>query len=56
VDKELPMHYHLVSSCVRRAFLCGYDKHSRKKYDHRKGWLEERLFRLAKYFAVDLGN
>ncbi len=54
VDNELPMHYHLISRCVRRAFLCGYDKPSRKKYDHRKGWLEERLFHLAKYFAVDL--
>ncbi len=54
VDNELPTHYHLISRCVRRAFLCGYDKPSRKKYDHRKGWLEERLFHLAKYFAVDL--
>jgi hypothetical protein len=54
VDNELPMHYHLMSRCVRKAFLCGDDKHSRKKYDHRKGWLEERLFHLAKYFAVDL--
>jgi hypothetical protein len=44
VDKELSMHYHLVSSCVRKAYLCGDDKHSRNKYDHRKGWLEERLF------------
>jgi REP element-mobilizing transposase RayT len=48
------MHYHLISSCVRRAWLCGHDKQSRKKYDHRKTWLEDRLFHLAKYFAVDL--
>ncbi len=54
VDDELSMHYHLISRCVRRAWLCGYDKPSRKKYDHRKTWLEERLFHLAKYFAVDL--
>jgi hypothetical protein len=54
VDSELPMHYHLISRCVRRAWLCGYDKNSRKKYDHRKGWLEARLFHLARYFAIDL--
>ena len=54
VDSELPMHYHLISRCVRRAWLCGYDKNSRKKYDHRKGWLEDRLFHLARYFAIDL--
>jgi hypothetical protein len=54
VDNELLMHYHLISRCVRRAFLCGDDKPSRKKYAHRRGWLEERLFHLAKYFAVDL--
>ncbi len=56
VDNELPMYYHLVSRCVRRAFLCGYDKRSRKKYDHRKKWLETRLFHLAKYFAVEVNG
>ena len=39
---------------MRRSWLCGYDKTSRKKYDHRKRWLEERLFHLAKYFAVEI--
>ncbi len=54
IDSEIALHYHLVSRCVRRSFLCGYDKPSRKKYNHRKGWIEQRLFHLAKYFAVEI--
>ncbi len=46
------MHYHLVSRCVRRSWLCGVDRQSRKDYEHRKDWLEERIHHLAKYFAV----
>jgi hypothetical protein len=54
VDSEFALHYHLISRCVRRSWLCGFDKQSRKKYDHRKSWLEDRLFYLAKYFAVEI--
>ena len=54
VDQELPMHYHLISRCVRRAWLCGNDKPSKKKFDHRKDWLANRLFHLAQYFAVEI--
>jgi len=39
---------------VRRAWLCGRDKPSRKRYDHRKYWLEDRIFHLAQYFAVEV--
>jgi REP element-mobilizing transposase RayT len=54
VDSEIALHYHLISRCVRQSWLCGYDKVSCKKYDHRKSWLEERLFHLSKYFAVEI--
>ncbi|MBC8270808.1 MAG: transposase [Gammaproteobacteria bacterium] len=46
------MHYHLVSRCVRRSWLCGVDRQARKDYEHRKGWLEARIHHLAQYFAV----
>lgn len=49
-----PTYFHLISRCVRRAYLCGSDKHSGKCFDHRKRWLEKRLFRLAGLFFVDL--
>ncbi len=54
VDESLPLHYHLVSRCVRRSWLCGRDTYSGKQYDHRKTWLKARLFHLAKYFAVEV--
>jgi REP element-mobilizing transposase RayT len=52
VDHDYPMHYHLVSRCVRRSWLCGFDRQARKNYEHRKDWLEKRLHYLAQYFAV----
>lgn len=54
VDPDNALHYHLVSRCVRRARLCGWDRVSRKDYSHRKRHLEARLFRLARCFAVEL--
>ncbi|MFT7222423.1 MAG: REP element-mobilizing transposase RayT [Candidatus Azotimanducaceae bacterium] len=52
IDMEQPLHYHLVSRCVRRSWLCGKDSQSGKNYEHRKTWLEKRMFHLAQCFAV----
>ena len=54
VDDTAALGYHLVSSCVRRAWLCGYDKRARKDYSHRKRWLVERMLALARCFAVEI--
>ncbi|MEJ6472738.1 transposase [Pseudoalteromonas piscicida] len=47
-------YYHCVSRCVRRAFLCGEDEVTGKSYEHRRGWVEERLHLLAKSFCIDV--
>ena len=47
-------YYHCVSRCVRRAFLCGNDRYSGKRYEHRRGWLEYLLLRTANVFAIRL--
>jgi len=47
-------YYHCVSRCVRQSFLCGVDKYSGQSYEHRRGWVEERLSFLSTVFAIDI--
>ena len=54
VDPVNECDYHLVSRCVRRAFLCGVDDYDGRDYSHRRAWLVERLRWIAPCFAVDV--
>lgn len=47
-------YYHVISRCVRRAFLCGVDSVTGQSYEHRKDWIVERLTELSGLFAVDV--
>lgn len=47
-------YYHCISRCVRRAFLCGVDENSGQSYEHRRQWVEDKLFKLSKIFTIDV--
>jgi hypothetical protein len=49
VDEHNSGVYHCISRCVRRAYLCG------DKWEHRRGWIHDRLIALADIFAIDVG-
>ncbi len=46
--------YHCVSRCVRKAYLCGFDRTTKTNYEHRRAWLEEELLNQAEVFAIDI--
>ena len=47
-------YYHVSSRCVRQAFLCGVDQHTGQSYEHRRGWIEDRVRVLASLFSIEL--
>lgn len=51
--EETP-YYHCISRCVRSTYLCGHDKINDQSYEHRRGWVEDRLLFLAQVFSIDV--
>ena len=47
-------HYHCVTRCVRRAWLCGQDKLTRRDFSHRKDIVERRILALGNLFSVGI--
>jgi REP element-mobilizing transposase RayT len=52
VDAQHRGVYHVISRCVRRAWLCGQDPLTLRSFDHRRQWIEDRVLYLAQRFAV----
>jgi hypothetical protein len=44
---------HAVQRCVRQAFLCGKDRVTGKSFEHRRGWIRDRMEFLASTFGID---
>ena len=47
-------YYHLISRCVRKAYLCGFDKDTNKNFEHRRLWMVNRIRFLSSIFAIDV--
>jgi hypothetical protein len=48
--------YHLVSKCVRRAWLFGVDPYDGVDHSHRRQWVVDRMNRLTQAFAIDIAS
>jgi REP element-mobilizing transposase RayT len=54
ISLEDTPYYHVVSRCVRRAWLWGFDQYAQKDYSHRKEWVLARIRYLTRVFAIEV--
>jgi hypothetical protein len=56
INFQQTRYYHVVSRCVRRAFLRGFDTITGKNFDHRKAWLIVRVKQLSSIFSIQIAS
>ncbi|MCS6158188.1 hypothetical protein G3497_00005, partial [Shewanella baltica] len=44
----------VINRCVRRAFLCGEDKLTGRSYEHRRGWIVDKIKALSAIFCINI--
>ncbi len=54
IDANTTPFYHVINRCVRRAFLCGEDKLTGRSYEHRRGWIVDKIKALSAIFCIDI--
>ncbi len=54
ISLDATPYYHCVSRCVRRTYLCGFDRLTNTSYEHRRQWIEDRIHILAQVFSIDV--
>ncbi len=53
---ESTTYYHCVSRCVRQSYLCGFDRMTKRDYEHRREWVESLILRLSEAFCIDVAG
>ena len=54
IEPQITPYYHIINRCVRRAYLCGDDPYSGKNYQHRRGWIVNKIKKLSEVFCIDV--
>ncbi len=54
VSVDATSYYHCVSRCVRRSFLCGKDTQTGACYEHRRQWIEHKIYALTHVYCIDI--
>ncbi|EKO3571074.1 transposase [bacterium 19MO03SA05] len=54
VSTDVTSYYHCISRCVRRSFLCGKDTLTNRCYEHRREWIEQKIYSLTNVYCIDI--
>jgi putative transposase len=54
VDPTQAQMFHCIQRCVRRSWLCGLGPYTQMSFEHRKSWVEARIYELGNIFACGI--